>query len=72
MLVTLATFHSERSELKTSACQNTAEVSKREKERIEREQLKTLKAILLDIKKKMKLRAKREEEKRKAGGGEGS
>ena len=31
-ILTLATFHPERSELKTQACRNTAEVSKRERE----------------------------------------
>ena len=49
MEVALATFHSERSELKTLADLNTAEVSKREKERIEREQ--NVRSNFFDIKK---------------------
>jgi hypothetical protein len=41
MLVTLATFHFARSELKLLASENTAEISKREKSEIIEGEIKT-------------------------------
>ena len=66
MVVTLATFHFERSELKTLALLNTAEVTKeREREIIERET-----KVLISNENKNSSK-EREEEKKKASCGEG-
>ena len=66
MEVTLATFHSERSELKTLASRNTTEVPKEREREIERE----TKVLISDENKNS--RKERVEEKKKAGCGEGS
>ena len=65
MSVTLATFHFERSELKTQAELNTAEVPKERK----REQKKRTNVLISDENKNSS--KEREEEKKKAGCGEG-